>query len=134
MTIGAAGGAGGAGATKVTGPDCAATTVRLIVICWSPTSVCCAVSAAVLKVIGSFLVLIRFGITGATSKLFGSKIFALSADIASTVVLSIKTIFKTYVPGSAKVIGVVVAKVPVNGCRPKKIHEPLISTKPTTSS
>lgn len=81
--------------------------------------VSCAVSAAVLKVSGSFGVFFKFGITGTVSKLFGLKILAFSADIESTVVLSIKTIFKTYVPGSAKVIGVVVTKFPVNGWRPR---------------
>ena len=69
--------------------------------------------------IGNFGDLIRFGIIGTTSNCFGLKIFAFKADIASTVVLSIKTIFNTYVPGSAKVSGEVVTKVPVNGWRPR---------------
>lgn len=68
--------------------------MRLIVICLSPTLVCCAVSAAALNVIGNFLVLIRFGIIGTASKFFGLKIFAFNADIVKTVVLSMSTIFK----------------------------------------
>ena len=57
--------------------------------------VCCAVSAAALNVIGNFLVLIRFGIIGTASNFFGWKIFAFNADMVSTVVLSMRTIFKT---------------------------------------
>lgn len=92
---GTAGGAGGAGGTKVGAPDCGATTLRLITICLSPTSVCCEVRAALLKVIGNLGDLIRFGMIGITSNSFGLKIFAFKADIVSTVFLSIKTIFKT---------------------------------------
>ncbi len=61
------------------------------------------------------MVLISLGITGAAMNFFGAKIFAFKADIEMTVVLSIKTIFRMYVPGSAKVIGVVVMKLPVKG-------------------
>lgn len=85
----------------------------------SPTSVCCAVSAAALNVSGNCLVLIRFGIIGTASNCLGLKILAFNADIVKTVFLSIKTIFKMYVPGSANVIGVVVTKFPVNGWRPR---------------
>ena len=90
-----------------------------MVICWSPTLVCWVVNDALLKVIGNFLVLIRFGITGTVSKFFGAKIFAFRADIARTVVLSINTILSVYVPTSANVSGVVVTKFPVNGWRPR---------------
>ena len=102
-------------------------------ICWLPTLVCDAVSEAALKVSGNCFVLINFGITGAGTNFFGAKIFALSADIVMTVFLSIRTIFKMYVPGSAKVIGVVVNQVPVNGWRPRYSQAPLISMKPTAS-
>ena len=73
------------------------------------------VSAAALKVSGNCLVLINLGITGAAVNFLGAKIFAFRADIVMTVVLSIKTIFRMYVPGSANVIGVVVKKLPVKG-------------------
>ena len=79
----------------------------------------CTVRAAALNVSGNFGVLIRFGITGTVSKLFGLNILALRADMVRTVVLSIKTIFRMYVPGSANVSGVVVTKFPVNGWRPR---------------
>ena len=95
--------------------------------------VCCAVRDAALKVSGNCLVLISFGITGVGTNFFGAKIFAFKADIVITVFLSIRTIFNMYVPGSAKVIGVVVNQVPVNGCRPRYSHAPLISMKPTAS-